>query len=55
MSNTHSNSDDNKSKANKIKDTDKGEHANKETAFVGLEINVKPFRKWFKEHYEQQK
>jgi hypothetical protein len=54
MSNTHSNSDDNKSKANKIKDTDKGEHANKETAFVGLEINVKPFRKWFKEHYERQ-
>jgi hypothetical protein len=54
MSTTHSNSDDNKSKANKIKDTDKGEHANKETAFVGLEINVKPFRKWFKEHYERQ-
>ena len=54
MSTTHSNYDDNKSKANKIKDTDKGEHANKETAFVGLEINVKPFRKWFKEHYERQ-
>lgn len=54
MSNTHSNSDDNKSKADKIKDTDKGEHANKETAFVGLEINVKPFRKWFKEHYDRQ-
>jgi len=54
MSNKHSNSDDNKSKANKIKDMDKGEYANNETAFVGLEINVKPFRKWFKEQYERQ-
>jgi hypothetical protein len=44
---------ENKSKLDKIKDTDKGEHANKETAFVGLEINIKPFRKWMKEHYER--
>jgi hypothetical protein len=43
-----------KSKASKIKDTDKGDYANKETAFVNLEINVKPFRKWIKEHYERQ-
>jgi hypothetical protein len=45
---------ENKSKMDKIKDTDKGDHANKETAFVGLEINVKPFRKWMKEHYSRQ-
>lgn len=45
---------DNKSKLDKIKETDKGDYANKETAFVGLELNVKPFRKWFKEHYERQ-
>ena len=38
----------------KISGTDKGKHANKETAFVGLEINVKPYRKWMKEHYERQ-
>ena len=46
------NSDETQSKADKIKGTDKGDHANKETAFVGLEINVKPFRKWLKEHYD---
>ncbi len=34
--------------------SDKGDYANKETAFVGLEINVKPFRKWIKEHYHNQ-
>ena len=43
-----------KSKMDKIKDTEKGDHANKETAFVGLELNIKPFRKWMKEHYERQ-
>jgi hypothetical protein len=48
------NNSENKSKVDKIKDTDKGDRVNKETAFVGLELNVKPFRKWFKEHYERQ-
>lgn len=43
-----------KSKMDKIKETDKGDHANKETAFVGLEINVKPVKKWMKEHYLRQ-
>lgn len=43
-----------KSKIDKIKDTEKGDYANKETAFVGLELNIKPFRKWMKEHYERQ-
>jgi hypothetical protein len=27
---------------------------NKDTVAVGLELNVKPFRKWMKEHYERQ-
>jgi hypothetical protein len=27
---------------------------NKDTNAVGLELNVKPFRKWMKEHYERQ-
>ena len=27
---------------------------NKDTCAVGLEINVKPFRKWMKEHYARQ-
>jgi hypothetical protein len=27
---------------------------NKDTVAVGLEFNVKPFRKWMKEHYERQ-
>ncbi len=30
------------------------DYSNKETALVGLEINVKPFRKWMKEHYQNQ-
>jgi hypothetical protein len=41
-----------KSKADKLKSVDKGEKANKETAFVGLEINVKPFRGWIKSYFE---
>ena len=41
-----------KSKADKLKSIDKGEKANKETAFVGLEINVKPFRTWIKSYFE---
>lgn len=54
MSNLEAKSPKTKSKVDRIKETDKGEHANKETAFVGLEINVKPFRKWMKEHFERQ-
>jgi hypothetical protein len=35
-------------------ETKSADYSNKETALVGLEINVKPFRKWMKEHYHNQ-
>jgi hypothetical protein len=41
-----------KTKSDKLKNVDKGEKANKETAFVGLEINVKPFRGWVKSYFD---
>ena len=39
-------------KNNKYAGMDKGDRPNNETAYVDLELNVKPFRDWMKEHYE---
>ena len=43
--------DNNKDNSKNTKDT---KELHKDTQMVGLEINVKPFRKWMKEHYERQ-
>jgi hypothetical protein len=43
--------DNNKGNSKNTKDI---KELHKDTQMVGLEINVKPFRKWMKEHYERQ-
>ena len=46
--------DNNKDNSKNTKDTKDTKELHKDTQMVGLEINVKPFRKWMKEHYERQ-